>query len=160
MQTSIGLLLCAALAVVVDPAQDDVQSDNDKLKGVWKLEAVRIGETELRGEAWKDWKDLRLIFEEDRVVMRPGTATETKAETYKLDPTSSPKQLNIGKDANLKEYIYKFDGDCLIVAYCRGELAAGGTFAQRQRYIRRPLDFKETEGNVAPIVWVLKRVMR
>ena len=100
---------------------------------------------------------IRLTFREDSVVIQTNSEPKGQTEPYKLNPSKSPKELDIGQGETIKEFIYKLDGDKLIIAFPFPELVSGGTFAERQRHILRPRDFKETKETAAPIIWVLKR---
>ena len=143
-------------------ATDPSKAEKEKLKGIWFMEETRLGHIDAKdpNEALKpgpkDW--LRLTFKEDSVVIQSNSEPKGKAEPYKLNPGKSPKELDIGQGETVKELIYKLDGDKLTVAFPFPELVSGGTFAERQRHILRPRDFKETKETAAPIVLVLKRV--
>jgi uncharacterized protein (TIGR03067 family) len=158
------LALSVGISRRATAAPDAVHTDKDNLKGTWALEAVRFGDAEakdLEENEWgRDCKDLRMTFSETGVVVQSTTNPKALAEPYKLDPSRSPKELDIGRGLSLKEYIYKLQGDKLILAFSSGELVAGGTLAERQWQMRRPCDFKETKENAPPIIWILKRVKR
>ena len=155
----------AGLVLAADPAPDAVQAERKKLMGTWVLvegpgHIDAKDPKNVRKPGSKDRHDLRLTFGEERVVIYSAAEPKTVTEPYKLDPTKSPKELDIGRGKSVKEFIYKWEGDKLIIAFPFPELVAGGTFAERQRHIRRPRDFKETKETAAPIIWVLKRVKR
>jgi len=141
---------------------DALRAEKDKLQGTWTLEAVRFGHSDakdLKEDQWgQEWKNLRLTFSGDGVVLQSPSNPKAKAEPYKLDPSKSPKELDIGRGSSLEEYIYHLQGDKLMLAFSPGELVAGGTFTERQWQTRRPHDFKETPENAPPIIWILKRV--
>jgi uncharacterized protein (TIGR03067 family) len=143
---------------------DAVRAEKDGLKGTWSLEAVRFGRSDAEDlkedRCPPDWKNVRLTFSGDDVVLRSDANPKGVAEPYTRDPSRSPKELDIGRGASLKEYIYNLQSDKLILAFSPGELVSGGTFAQRQWQIRRPRDFRETEESAPPIIWILKRVKR
>ena len=116
MQTRLVMVLWAGLVLAADKASDHHRAEKDNLKGTWALEAVRWGNLDVSGALWKDRKNLRLTFADDHVVIQSGAAKPQKV-TYKLDPTKSPREFDIGQGASLKEYIYKLDGDKLIMAF-------------------------------------------
>jgi uncharacterized protein (TIGR03067 family) len=152
---------CTGLVLAANQGTDALRAEKDKLKGTWAVEAVRLGNDNLDEGLWKDSKkDYRLTFEDDSVVIQGDADPKSQKAAYKLNLTKSPKELDIGQGSSLKEYIYKFDGDKLVVAFARGVLVSGGTFAEVQRDTVRPRDFKETEETAAPFVLVLKRVKR
>src|SRR5262249_17500084 len=147
MRTRLAFVFWAGLLLAANQATDAVQADKDKLEGTWVLEELRLGHIDAKDPkdvlkpGSKGWLDLRLTFAGDRVTVQGWGEPKPVTEPYKLDPAKSPKELDIGRGKSLKEYIYKLDGDKLIVAFPFPELVAGGTFAERQRHILRPRDF-------------------
>jgi len=137
---------------VTAQATDPIKAEKEKLKGIWFMEETRIP---AKSKYW-----LRLTFTEEKVLIETASEPKGKSEPYKLNPGKSPKELDIGQGETVKELIYKLDGDKLTIAFPFPELVSGGTFAERQRHILRPRDFKETKETAAPIMWVLQRVKR
>jgi uncharacterized protein (TIGR03067 family) len=156
----LGIIVAVALFLAADLC-GQVVPENNKLKGTWVLEAVRYGSIDSKNvkdeQLPKDWKSFRLTFAVDRVLIQSAAEPKGKTEPYKLDPAKNPKEMDIGRE-NPKEFIYKLDGDQLILAFAWGELVAGGTFAERHRRAGRPRDFKETKETAPPIIWILKHV--
>jgi uncharacterized protein (TIGR03067 family) len=141
---------------------DAPPGDKENLQGTWALEAVRLGDIDskdedLSSDLWKDWKAVRFTFSGDNVVVETPNSKKPKRETYKLNPAKSPKELDIGEGPSPNEYIYRLDGDGLILAFAYGELVAGGTYAERQYHAGRPRDFRGTKETAPPIIWILKR---
>ncbi|HMF17967.1 MAG TPA: TIGR03067 domain-containing protein [Gemmataceae bacterium] len=153
-----SLFLAAVALNSLAVAQDTspVRAEKEKLKGTWFMEETRHVNAKDRKATVKSW--LRLTFTEDKALIETDSEPKGKAEPYKLNPAKSPKELDIGQGETAKELIYKLDGDKLTIAFPFPELVSGGTFAERQRHILRPRDFKETKETAAPIVLVLKRV--
>jgi uncharacterized protein (TIGR03067 family) len=163
MHTQVAWVAWAGLLLAAGQAPDVVRADKERLQGTWVLQEVRYGSIDAKGKdvrkrGSKDWQDLRLTFAGDRVTLRGWGEPQTVTSPYKLNPTRSPKELDIERGAPTKEFIYQLDGGRLFVALPVPELVAGGTFAERQRHIRRPRDFKETKETAPPIILVLKRV--
>jgi uncharacterized protein (TIGR03067 family) len=147
MRTRLACVAWAVLALGAGGPAGAVRAEREKFQGAWALES-------------EGRPQVRLTFTEDRVTVEGGGAPRPVTEPYALDPSKSPKELDIGRGESRKEFIYKWDGDRLVLAFPFPELVAGGTFQERQRHTRRPRDFKETEETAQPVVWVLKRVER
>jgi uncharacterized protein (TIGR03067 family) len=153
-----SLFLAAVALSSLAVAQDasPVRAEKEKLKGTWFMEGTHYIDGKDRKEAVKYW--LRLTFTEEKALIETDSEPKGKVEQYKLNPTKSPKELDIGQGETVKEFIYKLHGDKLTIAFPFPELVSGGTFAERQRHILRPRDFKETKETAAPIVLILKRI--
>ena len=147
------------------PDKQAVRAEKNRLKGRWVLKAVREGRIdaeEVPASHWpKEWAKLRLTFKAEHIVLQSQTDPRGKTVPYKIDPTRKPKEMDIDGGGPRQEWIYKLQGDTLIVAFpLQLDLVAGGTYAERQRNFGRPRDFKETKETAAPVIWVLKRVKR
>jgi uncharacterized protein (TIGR03067 family) len=146
------------------------QKGQAKLQGTWALQAVQvtaadpifIKNEDLKGLLGDEWKDLRLTFDGDRVSIRSRSRPVPRRVTYKLDPTKDPKQLDfdgrLNPGRNRKEYIYKWDGDKLVLGFALGELVGGGSFEEVQRATLRPRGFRATPETAAPVVMTFRRV--
>jgi uncharacterized protein (TIGR03067 family) len=108
---SVGLLVGAQ-------AQDDAKKEMANFKGTWSLLSVVLP-TGDKGPSENDIKEMKLVFgqpADDSMVMKFGDKGE-KASTYKLDPSKSPKEIDMQPSGGpkLAKGIYKLDGDTLVI---------------------------------------------
>lgn len=116
-----------------DAKQKAIDQDNKALHGVWKVVAQ-----ERRG--WSVPKkalipDLFEFADGNRFRMylpkeKPGAFT-----AYRIDPTKTPKELDLKETEGWDRAIYKFDGDFLIIIW--------GALRDKER----PKEFNTTENN-------------
>jgi uncharacterized protein (TIGR03067 family) len=151
-------------------AEGPKKKDQEKLQGTWALQTVQVTAAaatltkneDLKGTLGDEWKDLRLTFEGDRVLIRTRARPEPRRVTYKLDPTKDPKQLDfdgrLNPGQNRKEYIYQWEGDKLVLGFALGELVGGGSLEEVRRVTLRPRDFIATPETAAPVVMTFRRV--
>jgi RNA polymerase sigma-70 factor (ECF subfamily) len=132
------LLVLAAglLAAASAPQQDEVKKEMEKFQGTWKTVSVeRDGEPVVPEE---ELKDLKLYITGDKRVLKVREAVRSQG-TYKLDPTKSPKAIDItvseGPLQGQTVYgIYEIDGDTQKIC-----LTLEGK--------ERPKEFKSTPGS-------------
>jgi uncharacterized protein (TIGR03067 family) len=133
-------LTVGLLAATIQPAQDAVKADLDKLEGEWKLVSK-----EDRGKKAPD-SVVTLTFKGDQAVLI-ANMEKTKA-TCKIDPSKEPKTIDIASvgpkgEESLLLGIYKLEGDTFTL--CRATGSA-----------ERPIEFKTTSEAGFLTVW--KRV--
>jgi RNA polymerase sigma-70 factor (ECF subfamily) len=99
-----------------DPAADEVK----KLQGEWQAIEVEInGKKGTKDDA--DVKALRLVIKDDAMTLpSPVGDGKERKKTFKLDPSKSPKEIDITSlDGQEKDQtaacIYKLDGDRLTI---------------------------------------------
>jgi uncharacterized protein (TIGR03067 family) len=141
----VGLMLASSLLMAADAPKDAVKKEYDKFEGTWKMESFTV-----------DGKPTPIeTFAEFRMTLKGENFTTVTAEgktngTYKVDPSKSPKTIDITftggpLDGLTMLGVYKLDGDTYTVC-----LPAGGG---KER--AKELDSKPGSGLVLE---VLKRV--
>jgi uncharacterized protein (TIGR03067 family) len=138
------LPLAAALLAAADEPAKDVKKEMDLLQGEWTMVSIeRNGKKQSDGEV----KATLTIKGEEWLV------TASSKATFQIDPTKSPKTMDITFNAEgggrgvVARGIYKLEDDVLTL--CRTQL--GGTR-------ERPQEFKATEQGAVLVVW--KRVKK
>jgi uncharacterized protein (TIGR03067 family) len=125
---------CALALVGADGPEDLARKELGKFQGSWVAESIQIGPKKTPDEALKSF---RLVVEGDSwIVKTPGE----KKSKLRLDPSKSPKHLDlvdeIGGKERITKCIYEFKDDTLSV--CRpymqmnadrpAKIQAGGDF--------------------------------
>src|SRR4051794_31267612 len=119
MSTRLAWVVWAGLSLAGGQATNALEVEKERLKGTWVLEELRLGHLDAKGpqEARKPgsegWLDIRLTFAGDRVTVGGWGESGPTSGPYRLDPAKNPKELDIGRGASRREYIYKLDGDRL-----------------------------------------------
>jgi uncharacterized protein (TIGR03067 family) len=142
----LGLMFASALLMVAaDDPKDAVKKEYDKFEGTWRMESVTVDGKPSPIEA----------FAEFRMTLKGEKFTTVTAEgktdgTYKVDPSKSPKTIDItfigGQlDGQTMLGVYKLDGDTYTVC-----LHAGGGK-------ERPKELASKPGS-GLVLEVLKRV--
>lgn len=110
------LALAGTVAHAANPAADEVK----KLQGEWQAIEVEInGKKGTKDDA--DVKSLRLVIKGDAMTLpSPVGDGKERKKTFKLDPSKSPKEIDITSlDGQEKDQtaacIYKLDGDRLTI---------------------------------------------
>jgi len=114
-----GPFVGCLLAAPVPKAKPNLKDEEDIL-GTWKVEAVNIGVEGVPlpdGQGWA-W----VTFEKGGRVATIGPSGQTTRGTFQLDPTATPKTLDIitTAEGNDSADLYKSDGDTLTIAYGDG----------------------------------------
>ena len=116
-----------APAPAPEPAPPRAQTDKERLQGVWAIESIDTGDPKLKLP--EDFKKLRYQFRGDRI----DTGLAGKFRRYaavEVNDRTDPKVLTVtlldlaGKpfrpegtfQAHPREWLYKFDGDTLVLA--------------------------------------------
>jgi RNA polymerase sigma factor (sigma-70 family) len=137
----VGAIAGAAGLVAVWAA--DGPSDRDKLQGTWKVVAATLDGTTDGPEVDQVKKQLEIVFKGDKLTIKV-------AADYKLDPTTSPKQIDLSVSYAPEEErrtirgIYDLSGDDL-------KLCLGGPDTDR------PTAFASEKGSRRMLL-VLKRM--
>jgi len=95
----------------VDPKQDSIKKDKEQLQGIWVAESGEAGGKPLPEQVLKTWK---IVIKGDELSMQG-----VKFIGYRLDPSKTPKALDILTIDTPSEGIYKIDKDKLHCALGR-----------------------------------------
>ena len=107
------------------------RTDKDRLQGVWAVESIDLGDPKLNAKV-KELTKVRVQFRGDRIGTGPSGAIR-EDKSFALDESADPKVMAVthlgadGKpmpppfpDSTYKafphEWLYKFDGDVLVLA--------------------------------------------
>jgi len=137
--------LLLALAVIVlglatAPSQD-AKRDDERLRGTWEVISLVEG-----GKEMPDQKGQTTITFLGKGKLRVKVKDQTSEGTYKLDPSRSPKWVEMSKDGDTFLGIYELKGDTLRLCFATG---AGK---------ERPTRFESRTDGPATTFAVLKRV--
>lgn len=111
MKIRIGAALFVALLIAADTPDEAVKKEQEKLNGTWVVESFQTGEKtndKLKGMTYR--------FEGEKIYFTPPGQKEAKSRDFKIDPTKTPKHINIittrddGKQT-ISEAIYSLEGD-------------------------------------------------
>jgi uncharacterized protein (TIGR03067 family) len=111
------LVLTAGLVFGAGDSKDDAKKDLDQMQGTWRRTSAQMNGQSLPEEALKN-TTLTIKGDEYTLEEKGG---ETRKGTFKLDPSKSPKQIDLmpaegpNKGKTLPG-IYELDGDTL--RYC------------------------------------------
>jgi uncharacterized protein (TIGR03067 family) len=118
----LGLMFASALLLVAaDDPKDAVKKEYDKFEGTWKMESFTMDGKPAPIETFAEFR-MTLKGENFTTVM----PEEKTNGTYKVDPSKSPKTIDITftggqRDGQTMLGVYKLDGDTYTVC-----LPAGG----------------------------------
>jgi uncharacterized protein (TIGR03067 family) len=106
--------LAGATAHAADPAADEVK----ELQGTWQAVEIETQGKKVSKDS-PDVKNLRFVFDGQKITL-PFPGGGSRKQTYKLDATKSPKEIDITSlDGQEKDQtaacIYKLDGDHLTI---------------------------------------------
>lgn len=145
MKAALSILAATFIFLVPVQGQDAAKKEVAKLKGEWKIEQIDLGpDQKLPPEALAMFK---FKITDDRFIVE--VAGQKQEAIYKVDPTKSPKQIDItpqegpNKD-KVGKGIYTLEGDTLKI--CHSEKGDG-----------RPTEFKVDKETKTGII-TLKRI--
>lgn len=163
---SAAWILMSLMAVGTDPVRGQVPSapsgDAQAILGIWEVAAL---EANGRPESDKNYRWTTFVFTADKLVLREGFNPPLEF-TYVLDPSATPKTIDLTVRGHTARGIYKLEGDELVLC-----LSMGGprptSFSTRGRNdtemftLRRSLWERYTEPNLgftveAPGQWRVK----
>lgn len=112
MKPRVFLVLVVGVLLAAD-AKEDIQKEQEKIKGAWKI-------TALESEGASEKEDASLTFGDDKLTV--AFKDEKKTAAYKLDPSSQPKSIDIIPDDGPEKGktikgIYSLDGDALKLCF-------------------------------------------
>jgi uncharacterized protein (TIGR03067 family) len=122
----------------------DGKSDKDLLQGPWRVVSAEVSGKKASADELKELQKDPMVFRGDRLIGR-------YEADYKLDPTKSPKEIDVtpattpGTQKMTFRGIYRLDGDELTL--CLGSVPNGD----------RPTGFTLKDGAKAGVI-VLKRM--
>jgi uncharacterized protein (TIGR03067 family) len=123
----------------VSANQDNAKSDHAALQGDWR---VILAEDSGRASSQDALRDTRVSIKHDEFVME--IAGRKNVSTFKLDPSTSPKSIDLKAAGRTRPGIYDLQGDTLRI--CVSEAADS-----------RPTVFDSQPGSVNDVVLTLKR---
>jgi uncharacterized protein (TIGR03067 family) len=111
-------------------ANDGDAKDSEKLQGTWLLSDVKVAAPEDAEFQAKKMKGLKIIFSGESVTYTGNKKEKDLAGKYFLDPTKSPKEIDIvlkesGKDARVIRGVYELKTERLKICYNASEEALG-----------------------------------
>jgi uncharacterized protein (TIGR03067 family) len=116
MKTSVlALAMIVVVPLALAPAQDG-KDDQKQIQGTWKLV-----EAKENGNANDKLQGLILIFRDGKVTVKKGDEVKLEGR-YKLDPSKSPKWIDLITDKVTFLGIYQIKGDTLTI--CHGDAKA------------------------------------
>ena len=149
------------------PAKDEKKvKDEEAILGTWKVEKVDTGTT--NGPKAEEFEKKRYIFQKGGRVTAISPSGEVGAGEYKLDPSASPKTLDLiqtdPKDGTL--CLYELDGDTLNLCYTFGdessrprEFKADGKKVRVMTFTRVKDEPKKDEKKQAEAEWAKQVVV-
>ncbi len=140
MRSPLATLFCALALVLSGGAatraddKADVEKEFEKFQGVWTFESVEAGARRRRPNSCKG---ATITFAGDKFTVKRG-AEVIQAGTQKLDPSKSPKTIDVVMTEGLNKGavmlgIYEIDGDTLRVCFDEAGM-------------KRPTEFKSVPG--------------
>ena len=118
----------------------DARQDAERILGTWKLKSLEDKGSKSPGEALTD---RRWVITKEKLSMH--TPAGLRDMPYKLDPTKSPKWIELGEGQTRAKAIYELEGDLLKV--CMSENPQAG----------RPSALESKPNSVNAKLFVLKR---
>jgi uncharacterized protein (TIGR03067 family) len=121
MRIALVTLLCTLTSTGTGARADDkadVEKELKKFLGAWTFESVETGGKEIPAA---EFKGITVVFEGDKYTVKKGDEV-IQAATQKLDPTKSPKTLDVTVAKGLNKGtillgIYEISGDTLKVCF-------------------------------------------
>jgi uncharacterized protein (TIGR03067 family) len=115
------------------PRRDELRTDKELIQGTWVHVSVEYGGAEIKdGAGFADFKDAKMTFRGDTVVLSPAgkdaAKTPARKGTFGLDPDREPATLDIvltdrekSPDAITVLLLYEVNGDTLRLCGTRTE---------------------------------------
>ena len=157
------IIALAALVALVGCSKNTAPTrdttERDRFRGVWAVESVECG-VELSAPARQRMMDSRLHVHENRFTL--GGGDQWEFYTFAVDGSGEPKKLllhetkpdgsapatkGIPKAAKAKGWIYKFEGEKLVLAFLRDDSSDS---------VPPPADFKAEPGQNVMVLRLVK----
>jgi uncharacterized protein (TIGR03067 family) len=134
MQLRIALVPLVVLLIAADAKEDAIKKDKAALKGNWQVTALEDSDEKVPEE---QTRKMSITISETMIVSKQGGAGEKSKGEYAIDPTKTPKEIDIklmdgAEKGKTIKGIYKLDGDTLVI--CTSEPGDA-----------RPKEFKATK---------------
>ncbi|MCX8140316.1 MAG: TIGR03067 domain-containing protein [Thermogemmata sp.] len=117
---SAAWILMSLMAVGTDPVRGQVPSapsgDAQAILGIWEVAAL---EANGRPESDKNYRWTTFVFTADKLVLREGFNPPLEF-TYVLDPSATPKTIDLTVRGHTARGIYKLEGDELVLCLSMG----------------------------------------
>jgi uncharacterized protein (TIGR03067 family) len=94
-----GPLLAGALLAADAPKAGTAEEEMKKLQGSWKVVSLEV---EGKAIPEEEFKDVRVIFKGDKMFSTKGGKEGGKPNRYKLDPSKTPKHIDIFHPATVR----------------------------------------------------------
>lgn len=127
-------------AVGIENVGNSLKADQNAIQGEWR---VILAEDSGRTESQEALRDIRLVITQDQLRME--LAGAGNVSTYRLDPSTTPKAIDLTMDGKTKPGIYDLQGDTLRI--CMSEHTD-----------ERPTAFDSQPNSVNDVVLTFKRV--
>ena len=93
---------------------EDSRTDSERIQGSWVLTSSQTAGETVPADSLKA-RDVRMVFEGDRVIARMGEMSVTLG-TFVLDPSKSPRAYDrVSSDGTPRRGIYRLEGDRLTI---------------------------------------------
>ena len=118
--TRYSLIVVLFLGAATVRADDKTGDEAKKLQGEWQVVEIQVRGKKLTKENDAQTKDMEFVFKDDAMTARSQSSGAERKKTFKLDPSKSPKVIDItsldghekGKTAAC---IYKLEKDRLTI---------------------------------------------
>ena len=142
-------VLTWTVAVAADPPKiDDAKADAAKLQGTWQVTTLT---DELGPHQDKEAQEWTFEFKGDKATSRKSQGSVGRPMAYTLDPSKTPKAIDLNDDGLVIEGIYKVDGDAMTLCLVTG--------SRNDKTAPRPAEFKADKEKLYS-VFVLNRVKK
>lgn len=135
------LIMTAYLLTILDHPREQ---DQEKLNGTWAVVAVEESGRTLPGT--NPIYKRKYVFEADRLFVKGEEGNKNSDGTYKLDPSKTPKEIDLSITGTTLKGIYKLEGDEL-------KLHVGGPTGGEAR----PKDFSTKDEGSRSRLLILRR---
>jgi uncharacterized protein (TIGR03067 family) len=108
MYRTLTVLIVLGLVGFMPARADDKKKDQEALKGTWN-----VTKATMNGQPMPNAENIKLEFTEDQVTPKMPNREDNKPAKYTLDPSKSPKQIDIMAENETMHGIYEIKEDTL-----------------------------------------------